>query len=155
MAETPMPLNLDTNQPLAPSDSDSKFASDALRQLLPALKQDAALQLHPHGGPSISLPPIASTLIVRLLKDLAAGHAVMLIPIHAELTTQQVADLLGVSRPFVIKQLHDRRIPYHMAGSHRRILYADVLKYQNQLAAQRASALDELARDSQQSDSAA
>jgi excisionase family DNA binding protein len=80
---------------------------------------------------------------------MAQGNALTLIPFHAELTTQSAADLLGVSRPFIIKQIEEGRIPAHMAGTHRRIYFRDLMDYKRKSDAARHAALDELAAESE------
>jgi len=83
---------------------------------------------------------------------MAEGNAVRLIPIQAELTTQQAADLLGVSRPFLVKQMTDNLIPYRKVGTHRRILFSDLMKYKQQIDEKRLQALQELADQAQELD---
>jgi excisionase family DNA binding protein len=76
----------------------------------------------------------------------------MLISARAELSTQQAADLLNVSRPFLIQLLEDGKIPFHKVGTHRRVRFSDVVDYQNKIDAQRLKSLDELAEQSQRLD---
>jgi excisionase family DNA binding protein len=83
---------------------------------------------------------------------MADGDAVSLVPVHAELTTQQAADLLGVSRPFLIKQLEEGLIPYSKVGRHRRIARNDLMRYRRTVMEQRERALEELTADGQATD---
>jgi excisionase family DNA binding protein len=97
-------------------------------------------------GEEVSLPALVVDLFNGILSELARGNAVTLMPIHAELTTQEAADLLNVSRPFLVKQLENGTIPFHMVGTHRRVLAADVLKHRNQQRRRSVEALDEISR---------
>jgi excisionase family DNA binding protein len=95
------------------------------------------------------LPSRAAKMLSRLLKEMAEGRPVTLIPNHAELTTHQAADVLMVSRPHLIKLLGEGKIPYRCVGTHRRIRYVDLLAFIKQEKEARRLALIELAEESQ------
>ena len=75
------------------------------------------------------------------------GRAIVLIPESQQLTTQRAADLLGVSRPHLIKLLEAGDLPYHKAGSHRRIYLRDIVAYQKRRDLERKQALDRIAKE--------
>ena len=95
------------------------------------------------GDQTVVLPDDASRAVRTLLRDLATGVPVHVIPAEAELTTQQAADLLGLSRTFVVRLVAQGSLPAHLAGTHRRLLASDVLAYRERRASKLA-ALGEL-----------
>lgn len=99
----------------------------------------------------VELPTSALRLLVDILAELSAGNAVKVVPVHAELTTQEAADMLNVSRPHLVKLLEDGVLPFHRTGKHRRVRLADLTQYKD--ARDRASeeAMAELARQAQES----
>lgn len=111
---------------------------------------DSPLRLQTPDAAPLELPAPAAELLLSLLNEMAQGHAVTLIPMHAELTTQQAADFLGVSRPFVIKEIEEGRLLARKVGTHRRVLFRELLLYRNHKRAEQQQALDELSRLSQE-----
>jgi len=95
------------------------------------------------GDQTVVLPDDASRAVRSLLRDLASGVPVHVIPTDAELTTQQAADLLGLSRTYVVRLIDQGLLAAHMVGTHRRLRASDVLAYREQRAATLA-ALGEL-----------
>ena len=100
----------------------------------------------------IDLPAGAADLIMHVLEAMAAGRDVTLIPESAELTTVQAADVLNVSRPFLIKLLDQKVIPHRKVGKHRRIRMEDVMAYKNAIDREREQVLDQLAREARAHD---
>ena len=99
---------------------------------------------------AITLPPGLSEQLMELLRHVADGNAVMLLPVHQILTTQQAADILNVSRPFLITLLERAEIDYTLVGRHRRIRAEDVFAYRRQHDQKRAKALSKLANQDAQ-----
>ena len=100
---------------------------------------------------TIELPSGAVQLLLRLLENMASGRAVTIVARGAELTTQQAADVLNVSRPFLVTQLLEtRKIPYRKVGTHRRVRLDDVLRYKERTDKDRRQVLDELTAQAQE-----
>lgn len=93
---------------------------------------------------TIELPESAFLLLQAVIHQLACDNAVSLVPVQKQLTTQQAADLLNISRPYLIKLLDRGEIPYEMVGSHRRLHFGAVMDYRERRAATEEEALDEL-----------
>ena len=100
----------------------------------------------------IELPAGAVAMLMDILDAMAAGRGITLIPENAELTTVEAADILNVSRPFLIKLLEEGQIPYRKVGRHRRVRLEDVMNYKKAIDQEREEVLDQLAADAQQHD---
>jgi excisionase family DNA binding protein len=101
---------------------------------------------------SIKIPSLAYELLIEILSQMSQGNAVTLVPVHAELTTQQAANFLNVSRPYLIKLLDSEEIPHRKVGKHRRILAQDLYSYKADVDAKRSQSLDELTALSEELD---
>ena len=105
----------DSIEPVTPSEKDTALAKESSRQLAPLLgtKKELTLQVLKDGNASepVRVPGAAVRLLVSILTEMGKGNAVSLIPIQAELSTQEAADLLNVSRPFLVKLLDEGKIP--------------------------------------------
>jgi excisionase family DNA binding protein len=93
------------------------------------------------GGESIELPVAIYEVLTAVADDLRRGYSVTIMSLGAVLTTAQAAELLNVSRPHVVKLIDEGQIPHHMAGSHRRVALADLLRYKERRDQARDEAL--------------
>jgi excisionase family DNA binding protein len=146
----------DFPETITPTADEAILARESSRRLARFVaakhKQPLQLRLQPEGAPeeTVSLPESACRLLCEILTQMAQGNAFTLIPVHAELTTQQAADLLNVSRPFLIEQLEKNLIPFRKVGTHRRILFKDLMEYKQTMDLNRLKALDELSAQAQE-----
>jgi excisionase family DNA binding protein len=99
---------------------------------------------------SVQLPTDVLTLLRQLLAILAAGDAVTVVPVHKELTTQQAANLLNVSRQYLVQLLDEGKIPFHRTGTHRRVYSKDVLEFRTRRKSERRSRLDGMIQETQE-----
>ncbi len=133
-----------------PTAADVLLALESSRRLTKFLaakpKKLLRVRIEPENEPdeSISIPVTAFRLLNSILTEMAKGNAVTLIPVHAELTTQQAAQILNVSRPFLIEQLEKGVIPYRKVGTHRRVMFKDLMEYKQTMDHNRLNALEEL-----------
>jgi excisionase family DNA binding protein len=133
-----------------PSDEDRKVAAESSRQLAALIGKGKEAQLRVIDGDEvITVPVSAMRMLVDILAYMAEGEAVAIIPQDAELTTQQAADFLNVSRPFFVKLLEEGKLEFHKVGSHRRVYFRDLVAYKEQSMGERRKALDELAKQAQ------
>jgi len=138
-----------------PSPEAVQEAQAALRQLSSLTEAGTAtesVRVQAEGGTgkkSVTVPRQAFELFLEILGQMANGNAVTILPLHAELTTQQAADLLNVSRPYFVQLLEENALPYRRVGTHRRVLASDVLAYKRRDEAQRREILAELAAEAQ------
>lgn len=136
----------------------AQIAQDAAREatrIQSRLRRARTVTLHLEGAKdseALTLPRTAFELLIQILGHMANGNTVTLLPLHAELTTQQAADLLNVSRPFVVSLLEERKLPYRKVGTHRRIRMADLIAYKSREDEERRKVLAELTAEAQKLD---
>ena len=142
-----------TREPIVPTAQDAAIAREASRMLAPYVEHLESLRFQVGEEKKVTqkllLPATAVRLLLDLLTEMAAGNAITLIPVHAQLTTQQAADVLNVSRPFLVSLLEQGKIPHVKVGTHRRILFEDLMRYKKNIDMDRQKALDELVKESE------
>jgi excisionase family DNA binding protein len=129
-----------------PSNEDATLAKAASLVLARARDQALRVQVAEAGREvaTVELPPVVARLLIDILNETAAGHAVTLVPLDEEITTQQAADLLNVSRPYLVGMIQSGTLPARMVGNQRRLPLKDVLAYREENRAKRLETLEEL-----------
>jgi excisionase family DNA binding protein len=117
-----------------------------------SLDDDLEIQILEGNDQRVKLPTSAVRLLLDILEQMARGNAVTLIPVHAELTTQQAADVLNVSRPFVVKLIDEGKLPFRKVGAHRRIKFEDLMAFKTSIDNSRHEALNKLVEQAQELD---
>ncbi|HYZ84514.1 MAG TPA: helix-turn-helix domain-containing protein [Bryobacteraceae bacterium] len=136
-----------TLAPSLPTEGEAALAKETSR-VLAARIQDAVpmeLRILDHDAPeeTLKLPAQAVRLLLRILEEMARGNAVTLVPLHAELTTQEAADMLNISRPTLIQLLDQKKINFRRIGTHRRIPFESLMAYKRTVREERQAAIDE------------
>ena len=125
--------------------------ADTLRRFLDQHPEapTVSLSLGADADETLDVPVDVLDLLIRVLAQTAAGDAVAVSTVKAELTTQQAADLLNVSRPYLVKLLDQRRIPFRRVGNRRRLLLSDVVAFKHFDEAERRAIAAELTAEGQ------
>lgn len=142
------------------TEADANLAGESSQQLAKLLsthldrnqRSDFKLLVHQANGDSdetIVIPRSALYLLTDILRQMACSNTVALTSVQAELTTQQAADMLNVSRPFLVDLLDSNRIPSRKVGTHRRVRFDDLMAYKQAIDGKRLESLDELACEAQ------
>ena len=122
----------------------------ALSRQLAAANHLTRLILGGDESTEVTLPASAMAILVETLGHLAKGREVKVLPVSPELTTQEAAEMLYVSRPFVVQLLESGKMPFRKVGKHRRIRCEDVERYKQRLDEARLKTLEELAAQAQE-----
>lgn len=140
-------------EPVLPSERDATLAKVSSRALAPHVLDADGVRVRLDDGVEVVLPPAAVRLLVDMLAQMSEGNPVTLIPLHAEMTTQQAADFLNVSRPYFVNEVLEKdKIPYRRLGTHRRILFKDLMAYKAETEAKSRQGFRELTEQAQQLD---
>ena len=140
---------------VAPSEADALLARESSRRLAThklGKRSSIRIQLLADGeeAETVAVPASALRLFLHLLVEMSQGNAVTLIPTHAEITTQQAANLLNVSRPYLVKLLDEGKIPCRTVGKYRRVRFDDLMAYKRKDDEARAKILDQLTAEAQE-----
>lgn len=144
-----------SSRTVVPTSEDLELARQSSRQFGTLVGAGSQIELrvqsrgvkHPEVAP---IPMAAFKLLVQILSEMADGNAVTVIPMHREMTSQEAADFLEMSRPSLLKLLDQKEIRFRKVGKHRRVLFQDVIEYKKREMADRHVALDELAQQAQE-----
>lgn len=154
-----MAISIRKTGPVLPKTRDIASAEAAVASMGKLISEDGSKNFQftlqkPRGRGEIefSLTPLVVDLIFRTLVHIAKGNAVTIVPFHAELTTQQAADFLNISRPYLIQLLEKEKIPFRKVGRHRRILFEDLVKYKERSKAKGRSIRAQLTDEAQDLD---
>jgi excisionase family DNA binding protein len=140
---------------VAPTEADSQLARDSGRRLAGhklGRRSSVRIQLVDDGEATeaVAVPTSALRLFLHILTEMAQGNAVTLIPVQAELTTQQAADLLNVSRPYLVKLLDEGKMPFRTVGKYRRVRFDDLMAFKRKDDDARTKVLDQLTAEAQE-----
>ena len=140
--------------PPAMTEQEIEMARVAQRCIMEALDHSraASITLTSDTGehPVVELPPQALRFIAQLLGALSEGRPVTVMPAKQELSTVEAANFLNVSRPFVIKEIDEGRLPHRMVGTHRRIEIGDLMEYAKKMRERQRAALDRMAENARE-----
>ena len=140
----------------APNEMEMLLARESSRRLVQLLSNQDEYRIQfvekDHATETLDIPASAMRLLAYILTEMAEGNSISLLSVHAELSTQQAADILNVSRPFLVQLLEKGEIPFRKVGTHRRVRFGDLIAYKRKMVATRLEALDALAEQAQRLD---
>jgi len=141
-------------EPFVATEEEALIAKEAAAKLRPVAdaNTDVRVRVVEKADIVVPLPARVVKLVVDLLLVMAEGKPVSFTPHQAELTTQQAADFLNVSRPFLVGLLEKNKIPYRKVGSHRRILVSDLIEYRKKSDEDRRAAIRRMVAEAQKLD---
>lgn len=141
-------MNVATKLPSAEEIALAKLGSQELSAVIESNGEAQRINVVDKQGQAheVMIPASALNLMIEVLTQLGQGNSVSITPIHAELTTQEGADMLNMSRPTFIKLLDSKEIPFTRTGNRRKVAFADLIEYKEQLEKRRLASLDELSQ---------
>ena len=128
---------------------DQQEIEQASRLYRSLLHEGTAALLGPDGS-RIDLPSSVHEILVRVVEKMQEGKAIAIMQLTEQLSTQAAADLLGVSRQFFVRECEAHKLPFHYAGTHRRVFLKDLLDYKNQREQARRESITRIARESEE-----
>lgn len=153
-----MTTTIDRNRLVPPTlnDSETEMVKAAERMIMAYLDHSRAatitIESDDGSSPSVKVPPQILRVLGQTLGLMARHQPIMLVPEKQEVSTVEAANFLNVSRPFVIKEIEAGRLKHRMVGTHRRIMFADLMSYANTLRAKQQVALDKMADNARELD---
>ena len=145
-----MTLSNVVHLPTAQEAEEAKITSRALSKYVHNERLHLKIASNNNESEDLILPGYAINLLLAMLTEMSKGNAITVMPIHAELSTQETAELLNISRPHLVDLLEQGNIPFRKVGTHRRILANDVFDYKQRIDEARFKALDDLAAQAQE-----
>ena len=145
-----MTLSNVVHLPTAQEAEEAKITSRALSKYAHNERLHLKIASNNNESEDLILPGYAINLLLTMLTEMSKGNAITVMPIHAELSTQETAELLNVSRPHLVDLLEQGKIPFRKVGTHRRVLANDVFDYKQRIDEARFKALDDLAAQAQE-----
>ncbi len=143
---------LDQGQgPFVANEAEATIAKAAADKLRTVAKAGQDIKIHVQGASNVivPLPARAVELIFKILETMGEGVPISVIPHQAELTTQQAADYLNVSRPFLVQQIEANKLPYRKVGSHRRVKFSDLVEFENKSKVKQSDAMKRINEQAQ------
>ena len=145
-----MTLSNVVHLPTAQEAEEAKITSRALSKYVHNERLHLKIASNNNESEDLILPGYAINLLLTMLTEMSKGNAITVMPIHAELSTQETAELLNVSRPHLVDLLEQGKMPFRKVGAHRRVLANDVFDYKQRIDEARFKALDDLAAQAQE-----
>lgn len=139
---------IQTMTPVAPDETEALLAQETSQLLIDMLDEETEYRFQflqdNEPSQSFAIPASAMQLLIQVLTEMGQGNAVALTPVQTEITTQKAADILNISRPYLVQLLEDGEIPFRKVGTRRRVRLQDVMTYKHMIDARRLETLNEL-----------